>query len=134
RAGARRPPPRPRRPPDDARPGDEPPLRARGFPPPAPALLATGGGATRAAPAEAEARLADLALPPPPAPPADSDPQGAFEVLTQACLKCHVRDGASLARVRAARPVLVHARFAHAPHLLQTHCARRHRGGRESQA
>jgi hypothetical protein len=112
---------------------DEIALRASGIAPPATALLATEERAIRDALADTEGRLADLDLPPSPALPPDADPQGALEVLTQACLKCHVRDGASLARVRAARPVLVHARFAHAPHLLQADCARCHAGVEKSQ-
>ena len=112
---------------------DERTLRAEGIAPPATVLLASEERSLREALVETQARLADLDLPPSSRPPGDADPQEALEVLTTACMKCHVRDGASLGRVRAARPVLVHARFAHSPHLLQADCARCHAGVEKSQ-
>ncbi len=115
---------------------DELALRASGIVPPSAALLASEQRAVRDALAETQARLAELDLPPAPRPigPEErSEREEALGVLTQACLKCHVRDGAALGRVRAARPVLVHARFIHAPHLLQADCARCHAGVEKSQ-
>jgi len=114
---------------------DEISLRASGIPPPSAALLASDQKAVRDALAEVRARLAELDLPATPAPNAEERQkrEEALQVLTQACLKCHVRQGAAFARVRPARPVLTHARFVHAPHLLQADCARCHAGVEKSQ-
>jgi hypothetical protein len=114
---------------------DEISLRGSGIAPPSSALLASEQKAVRDALVEVRARLAELDLPAAPAPSAEERQkrEEALSVLTQACLKCHVRQGAALARVRPARPVLVHARFVHAPHLLQADCARCHAGVEKSQ-
>lgn len=50
----------------------------------------------------------------------------AVEALTGSCVKCHIVGDAKLARVRAARPVLVRAEFIHRPHLQRADCAKCH--------
>ncbi len=114
-----------------ARVRDEIALRASGIASPPAALLAGEQRALRDALADTDARLAEMDPPRAPAGPRPESEE-ALVVLTQACLKCHVRAGAALSRVRAARPVLVHARFVHAPHLLQADCARCHSGVEKS--
>jgi hypothetical protein len=118
-----------------ARLADEISLRASGITPPSSALLASEQKAVRDALADVRARLAELDLPatPPPSAEERTKREEALAVLVQACLKCHVRQGAALAHVRPARPVLIHARFVHAPHLLQADCARCHAGIEKSQ-
>jgi hypothetical protein len=44
--------------------------------------------------------------------------KGSLESLVAACVKCHEITNGAMAPVRAARPVLVRAKFVHAPHLL----------------
>lgn len=119
-----------------ARVKDEIALRHSGIASPSAALLAGEQRALRDALGETQARLAEVDLPPGPGPLSVEqrrEREDALAVLLQACLKCHVRSGAALARVRPARPVLVHARFVHAPHLLQADCARCHPGVEKSQ-
>lgn len=46
----------------------------------------------------------------------------AAAAMTLPCARCHVYDGALMAPVRAALPVLEHARFTHLPHVQQMQC------------
>jgi hypothetical protein len=51
----------------------------------------------------------------------------ALQALSEPCRSCHVPDAAgAFVAVRAARPVLEGAAFAHAPHLLYADCSRCH--------
>jgi hypothetical protein len=73
-----------------------------------------------------------------PAAPASLSPEeqerkkGSLETLFSPCSKCHPNQTGSLARVSAARPVLVRSTFVHAPHLLQADCSRCHTGVEKS--
>jgi len=101
---------------------DERSLRAAGIRPPGEALLEPERDALQRAISEVQGRLALLSQAPAPAAaltPAELQrKKETVEVLTVACVKCHVFAGASMARPVAARPVLVRARFEHQPHLL----------------
>jgi hypothetical protein len=46
----------------------------------------------------------------------------AVSAMTSSCTKCHIYDGAFMAPVKAALPVLDHARFNHLPHVQQVGC------------
>lgn len=46
----------------------------------------------------------------------------AVSAMTSPCTKCHIYDGAFMAPVKAALPVLDHARFNHLPHVQQVGC------------
>lgn len=46
----------------------------------------------------------------------------AVRAMTSSCTKCHIYDGAFMAPVKAAVPVLEHARFNHLPHVQQVGC------------
>jgi hypothetical protein len=113
-----------------ARVADEIALRRSGVAPPAEALLDAERQGLERARQEVEEELADLAALPERggslAPEERERRAEAARVLAAPCLKCHLADGLAFARVRAARPVLVRARFSHAPHLLQADCARCH--------
>lgn len=101
---------------------DEEALRSAGIAPPAEALLEPERAALQRAIDDVQARLAMLSQVP--APQAALTPEElqrkkeTVEVLTVPCVKCHLFDGAAMARPVAARPVLVRARFEHRPHLL----------------
>ena len=110
---------------------DELKLRAQGVAPPRAALLEGERGELQAAVDDTQAQLDALAAAP--AGPALSPEQRQARretaaVVAAACLKCHILQAGALAPVRAARSVLVRARFLHEPHLLQADCARCHPG------
>jgi hypothetical protein len=101
---------------------DERALRAAGLSPPGEALLEPQRDAIQRALGDVQARLALLSQTPPPRTELTAEvlqrKKESIEVLTAACVKCHLFSGASLERPAAARPVLVRARFEHQPHLL----------------
>ncbi|PYQ55433.1 MAG: hypothetical protein DMF78_02075, partial [Acidobacteria bacterium] len=113
-----------------ARVRDELRLRDQGVAPPRAVLLDADRRELEGALAEARAQLASRSVPAamPLAPEEQQRRRETANVLAAACAKCHVLSGAALDTVRAARPVLVRARFEHAPHLLQADCARCHAG------
>lgn len=101
---------------------DEQSLRAAGIKPPGEALLEPERDALQRAIGDVQARLALLSQAPAPAAPLTpaelQRKKETVEVLTVACVKCHLFTGAAMSRPVAARPVLVRARFEHQPHLL----------------
>jgi len=119
-----------------ARVEDEIALRASGVQPPPMALLAGEQRALRDALAAVQDRLALLSDAPERAGPLGDElvrrKRETLEVLSAACRKCHVPAGVALAPLSVARPRLVRASFAHAPHLLQAECARCHAGVEQS--
>jgi predicted CXXCH cytochrome family protein len=46
----------------------------------------------------------------------------AVTAMTTQCAKCHIYDGPFMAQIKAALPVLAHARFNHLPHVQQKNC------------
>ena len=52
----------------------------------------------------------------------------ALRALTAPCTKCHIYDGPIMESVKAALPVLEHARFNHLPHIEQKRCEYCHTG------
>lgn len=119
---------------------DEQSLRAAGIAPPGEALLEPEREALQRAIGDVQARLALLAQAPAPrGPPTPAELQRkkeSVEALTVPCVKCHLFNGAAMARPVAARPVLVRARFEHQPHLLpvQGDCYHCHGAIRQSKA
>jgi hypothetical protein len=117
---------------------DERVLRGSGAQPPASALLLGEQRALQTAIADVEAQIKVLDEGPPVATDVSEADRTrkteSLRTLTAACVKCHVMSGAAMARVRAAKPVLVRAGFVHQPHLLQTDCARCHAGIEKSPA
>jgi hypothetical protein len=113
-----------------ARVADEISLRRAGVAPPAAALLVAEQRALRDALAETRRRLQQIGSTPSGTPPLAGEARTArleaVGVLTQACQKCHIVDGAEMLPVRPAHPTLVRATFVHAPHLLQADCTRCH--------
>jgi hypothetical protein len=112
---------------------DEVRLRDEGTGAPALALLQGQERPVREAIQAVQARLDEITSGPPPAAGLAADvlqrKRESLEVLTGACVKCHVPSGGSLSRVAAARPVLVRARFIHQPHLqVEADCFRCHAG------
>jgi hypothetical protein len=109
---------------------DEIKLREGGLAPPRSGLLAGEQRLVQNALDAVQERLRRMSEGPPP--PANLSPEererkkGSLDSLLSPCLKCHLAPSGSLASVSAARPVLVRATFAHAPHLLQADCARCH--------
>jgi c(7)-type cytochrome triheme protein len=109
---------------------DELELRRHGATLPVSASTAGLGREITAAIRETEERLAEL----PAAAPVSLGPEQrerkrqSLEVVALPCAKCHVIENGALARVRAAKPVMLGASFAHKPHLLQADCARCHAG------
>jgi hypothetical protein len=101
---------------------DEQVLREAGIAPPAEALLEPERAALQGAIDDVQGRLALLSQVPAPrsalTPEEMQRKKETIEVLTVPCVKCHLFNGAAMARPVAARPVLVRARFEHQPHLL----------------
>lgn len=76
---------------------------------------------------DAKAALADfdIAAGGPTAPLSDAERQvrmNASAAITAACVKCHIYTGPLMAAVKAAMPVLDHAKFNHLPHVQQVRC------------
>lgn len=120
-----------------ARVRDEQKLRAQGVSPPREALLEGERRELERALDAARSRLASLASVTSVTPLGPEGRQRRREtavILAAACTKCHVLSAGALAPVRAARPVLVRARFVHEPHLLQADCGRCHQGIEASKA
>lgn len=116
---------------------DELLLRDQGVGPPRASLLHAERGELERALAAARAQLAALAIVPAAAGLAPEERRARVEtaaVVAAPCTKCHLLQAGALAPVRAARPVLVRARFVHEPHLLQAECARCHAGVEASKA
>jgi hypothetical protein len=111
---------------------DEISLRRAGISSPAAPLLAAEQRALGDALRETRRRLREVGDPAPQSAALTVEAKAAWlqalGVLTAACQKCHVLEGAKLLPVRAANPVLVRATFVHAPHLLRTDCAHCHAG------
>jgi hypothetical protein len=117
---------------------DERTLRASGALPPAFSLLVGEQRALQTAIADVESQLARMEEGPPVATSLTAEDRDrkreSLDSLLQSCVKCHVLQGAAVAPVRAARPVLVRSRFVHQPHLLQADCTRCHKGIEASKA
>jgi hypothetical protein len=116
---------------------DERALRASGTLPPAAVMLLGERRALQTAIADVEVQLKALDEGPPVATNLTDDDRTrkkeSFDALASSCVKCHVMNGASMGRVRAARPVMVRARFLHQPHLqVAADCNRCHAGIAES--
>lgn len=111
---------------------DELTLREAGVPPPRTVLLTGAARSIQKLLDETRAQLQRISEGPPAAAHATAEERErkkeSLEVLTAACVKCHALQQGSLARVVAARPVLVRSSFIHKPHLLQADCARCHAG------
>lgn len=109
---------------------DELELRRHGAALPISASTAGQGREIAAAIREVEERLKELPAAAPVALGAEERERKrqSLEVIALPCAKCHLIENGAVARVRAARPVLVGANFAHKPHLLQADCARCHPG------
>jgi hypothetical protein len=109
---------------------DEERLRASGPLPAASAVLLTAGRALQASIEDVEGQLKKLDSVPLPTAPLSAEDKArkkeSLDTLLSSCVKCHLVQGSNLARVRAAQPVLVRAKFIHQPHLLQADCARCH--------
>jgi len=111
---------------------DELRLREGGLAPPRASLLAAEQGRVQSVLAAVQQQLQRMSEGPP-APGSLTSEQrerkkGSLEALLAACSKCHLAPSGSLAKVSAARPVLVRSTFVHAPHLLQADCSRCHPG------
>lgn len=109
---------------------DEQEVRRQGTPLPISASSAGQGREIVTAIREVEERLGEMpgAAPVPLGSEERDRRRQSLEVMALPCAKCHLVDNGALARVRAARPVLVRASFAHKPHLLQADCTRCHAG------
>jgi hypothetical protein len=111
---------------------DEVGVRRDGTTPPAPALLLAQERLVKDAIQQIQARLDEISSGPPPRSLSGDALQArreSLEVLAAPCVKCHELTGGALARVVAARPVLVRARFVHQPHLqVEGDCFRCHAG------
>jgi hypothetical protein len=112
---------------------DERMLRATGVMPPASALLLGEQRGLQTAITEVEVQLKRLEEGPPVAAGFGEEDRArkkeSLESLVSSCVKCHAMTGATLDHVRAARPVMVRARFMHQPHLQVTaDCNRCHAG------
>jgi hypothetical protein len=109
---------------------DELRLRAGGPLPAASAVLLGAGRALQSSVEDVEAQLRRLdAVPPGKTTLTDEEKarkKESLDSLLTSCVKCHVVEQSALARVRAAQPVLVRAKFIHQPHLLQADCVRCH--------
>jgi hypothetical protein len=109
---------------------DEQRLRASGPLPPTSTVLLSAGRALQASIEDVQAELKKLdSVPLATAPLSAEDKtrkQESLTTLLSSCTKCHLVQGSNLARVRAAQPVLVRAKFIHQPHLLQADCVRCH--------
>jgi hypothetical protein len=114
---------------------DELSLREQGVAPPRASLLEAERSDLDRALAAARAQLAVLAAVPTGAALSPDDRSARREtaaVVAGACTKCHILGAGAMTPVRAARPVLVRAKFVHEPHLLQADCSSCHAGIEES--
>jgi hypothetical protein len=115
---------------------DELRLRSAGLSSPRSSLLAADRGVVAAALQAVQDQLQRMSEGRPA--PASLTPEererkkGSQETLLSACSKCHPTASGSLAKVSAARPVLVRSTFVHAPHLLQADCSTCHAGVEKS--
>jgi hypothetical protein len=115
---------------------DELRLREAGLSSPRASLLAADRSIVSAALKTVQDQIRRMSEGPPPAASLSAEEKerkkGSLESLLTACAKCHPTETGSLARVSAARPVLVRSTFVHAPHLLQADCSRCHAGVEKS--
>jgi hypothetical protein len=118
---------------------DEVRLRDAGSGPPAAALLLSQQRLIQEAIQQTQVRLDEIGSAPgpkrEPTPDELERKQESLEIVASPCTKCHVLAGGALARVAAARPVLVRGRFVHQPHLqAEADCLRCHPGVDKSKA